>query len=84
MARIKYVINERRVAYEGALEIHNQRHQKLLRNQKPAPVLRLSEEEETRLAVRARSQEKSMRQQAHIDDIVARSFLEPEVAQQKA
>ncbi|KAM5535033.1 hypothetical protein V8D89_011261 [Ganoderma adspersum] len=84
MARIKYVINERRVAYESALKIYNKRHEKLLRNQKPVPVVRLSEEEEARLAARARSQEKSMREQAHIDDIAARSFLEPEVAQQKA
>ena len=52
MARIKYVINERRVTYEGALKIYNKRHEKLLRNQKPAPVVRLSEEEEARLAVR--------------------------------
>ncbi|KAI1789618.1 MRP-L47-domain-containing protein [Ganoderma leucocontextum] len=84
MARLKYVINERRVAYEGALQIYNKRHEKLLRNQKPAPVVRLTEEEEARLATRARSQEESMRQRAHIDDIVTRSFLEPEVAQQKA
>ena len=33
MARIKYVINERRLAYEGAVKIHEERRQELLEKQ---------------------------------------------------
>ncbi|KAI0335902.1 MRP-L47-domain-containing protein [Cubamyces sp. BRFM 1775] len=33
MARIKYVINERRIAYEGALKIHNEQREKILKQE---------------------------------------------------
>ena len=51
MARIKYVINERRLAYEGAVKIHEERRQELLEKQArigaPSGVVELADAKTT-------------------------------------
>lgn len=71
MARIKYVINERRVAYEGALEIHNKQREKLLELKDAARA-----QEEARAAEEARKAEDARRRGPSTEDVAAQSLFE--------
>lgn len=71
MARIKYVINERRVAYEGALEIHNKQREKLLDLKDAARA-----QEEARAAEEARKAEDARRRGPSTEDVAAQSLFE--------
>ncbi|KAI0720491.1 MRP-L47-domain-containing protein [Cerioporus squamosus] len=81
MARIKYVINERRLAYEGALKIHNEKREQLLQLEDEARAV-----EEAQAAEAARREEKAKRRQSGVADVVAQSLFEsvPEAVTQKA
>ncbi|RPD62421.1 MRP-L47-domain-containing protein [Lentinus tigrinus ALCF2SS1-7] len=81
MARIKYVINERRLAYEGAMQIHNEKRDELLQL---ADVERAMEE--AKAAEAARKEEKAKRRQGGVEDVVSQSLFEtvPEAVAQKA
>ena len=81
MARIKYVINERRLAYEGALKIHNEKREQLLQ---------LDEEERAKevakAAEAARREEKAKRRQGGVENVASKSLFEtiPEAVPQTA
>ncbi|TFK84109.1 MRP-L47-domain-containing protein [Polyporus arcularius HHB13444] len=82
MARIKYVINERRLAYEGALKIHNEKREQLLKLEDSARAA-----EEAQAAEAARREEKAKRRQSDgVADVVAQSLFEtvPEAVAPKA
>ncbi|KAI8978663.1 mitochondrial 39-S ribosomal protein L47 (MRP-L47)-domain-containing protein [Trametes punicea] len=68
MARIKYVINERRLAYEGALRIHNEQREKILKTQDAARVAAEAQD--------AEREKKEQRRERGTADIAAESLFE--------
>lgn len=71
MARIKYVINERRVAYEGALEIFNKEREVVLRQEDSQRAAA-----EAQAAIAARKVEKEQRRERGAADVAAESLFE--------
>ncbi|KAL1950257.1 hypothetical protein VTO73DRAFT_5381 [Trametes versicolor] len=71
MARIKYVINERRVAYEGALEIFNKEREVILQQEDSERAAA-----EAQAAIAARKVEKEQRRERGAADVAAESLFE--------
>ncbi|TBU43588.1 mitochondrial 39-S ribosomal protein L47 (MRP-L47)-domain-containing protein [Dichomitus squalens] len=80
MARIKYVINERRLAYEGAMKIYGERREEALEADK---IARKEAEEAERKRV---AKEWARKRSNPVEDMVTRSLFEtvPETVGQKA
>ncbi|KAI0372161.1 MRP-L47-domain-containing protein [Pilatotrama ljubarskyi] len=71
MARIKYVINERRIAYEGALKIYNEQREQVLKQEdsiRAAAEAQAAREEEKK--------EKEQRRGRTAADVAAESLFE--------
>ena len=81
MARIKYVINERRLAYEGALKIHNEKRDQLLQLDEKERA-----KEVAKAAEAARREEKAKRRQGGVENVASKSLFEtvPEAVPQTA
>ncbi|KAI0761938.1 mitochondrial 39-S ribosomal protein L47 (MRP-L47)-domain-containing protein [Trametes elegans] len=79
MARIKYVINERRVAYEGAVKIFNEEREQVLKQE---DAVRATAEAET--ARQERQREKENRRERGSADVAADSLGLFEPVQEKA
>ncbi|KAI0648054.1 mitochondrial 39-S ribosomal protein L47 (MRP-L47)-domain-containing protein [Trametes meyenii] len=71
MARIKYVINERRVAYEGALQIHNTQREHVLQQEDSVRAAA-----EAQAALEAAKEEKAQRRERGAEDVAAESLFE--------
>lgn len=71
MARIKYVINERRVAYEGALKIFNEQRDEVLKKEDSERVAA-----EAQAALAAQKVEKEQRRERSAADVAAESLFE--------
>ena len=71
MARIKYVINERRLAYEGAMKIYDEGREKLLEAEDSARA-----QEEARAAEEARKAENARRRGPSTEDVAAQALFE--------
>ncbi|KAI0632125.1 MRP-L47-domain-containing protein [Trametes polyzona] len=71
MARIKYVINERRVAYEGALKIFNEEREQVLKQE---DSVRAAAEAEA--ALEAEKEQKEKRRERGAVDVAAQSLFE--------
>ena len=80
MARIKYVINERRLAYEGAMKIYSEQQEKAIEANRIAA-------EKAEKAERKRVAKEWARKRSNpVEDMVTRSLFEtvPETVEQKA
>lgn len=71
MARIKYVINERRVAYEGALKIFNEQREQVLQAEDSERAAA-----EAKAAFEAKKVEKEQRRERGAADVAAESLFE--------
>ncbi|KAI9058360.1 MRP-L47-domain-containing protein [Trametes sanguinea] len=71
MARIKYVINERRLAYEGALKIHNEQREEALSKE---DSVRAAAEKQAELE--AAKQKKVQRRERGTADVAAEGLFE--------
>jgi large subunit ribosomal protein L47 len=68
MARIKYVINERRLAYEGALKIHAEKMEQVAKEERESADLQHQEREAGKVASPV-----SEAAQAAVDSLLQRS-----------
>ncbi|KAH9854679.1 MRP-L47-domain-containing protein [Lenzites betulinus] len=71
MARIKYVINERRLAYEGALKIFNEQRDEVLKQEDSERAAA-----EAQAALAAQKVEKEQRRERSAADVAAESLFE--------
>ncbi|KAJ8462424.1 hypothetical protein ONZ51_g10910 [Trametes cubensis] len=79
MARIKYVINERRLAYEGALKIHNEQREQVLKQEDSERAAA-----EARAALEAEKEQKAGRRERGAADVAAEGLFETIPEQVKA
>ncbi|KAH9891648.1 MRP-L47-domain-containing protein [Cubamyces lactineus] len=79
MARIKYVINERRVAYEGALKIHNEQREQIFKQEDSQRAAA-----EAQAALEAEKEQKAHRRERGAADVAAEGLFETVPEQVKA